>query len=227
MPALSVLSAGVYSDVAVCINQDLTPDKDRLTEERCLIAFSNPNNFIRISEIFKIFDVGNSVTVTSVPSYGQWMSQQVAVQGGDSALELEINYIPSLWKEGSILKTWIGSEVPQLIRVAILDSRPNGYASAPESMGGLGDTQNSQYFFLGNLTGLRVLAKTQSANTGILNIIRKSDMYGPYSNDNIILDKSKTFSEEVSVFDIKNIYVQNYFLSPYVSQSYLGVKYAV
>jgi hypothetical protein len=99
-------------------------------------------------------------------------------------MEIQLNYVPSLWADGTALGDYVADGLLKVFRFALLNSEPNAVLVADEyasSALGLGTTLNSYYYWIGKMEALLVNPQLTDANTATLTISVQSDFYGAFT----------------------------------------------
>ena len=189
MAHISSIGAGMYSDLSV------SKDATLLEAVKVAIlggtgledAFKNcfsaseftAADAIRIRNVREFPSMGTPPNIVNVPVYGQATSQQIQGQSDAPSMELTLNYIATDWAAGTSLGDMVGDGKQYVLRFALLNNEPPGFSSAAA---GLGQVENSQYFWIGKLEALLVNPQLTDANTATLTISMQSDMYGAYTD---------------------------------------------
>lgn len=192
MAHITTIGAGLYSDLSVCVDQTeigvafLSP-----TEANLKLCFANElangsvptgatGEFIRIKNVREFPAMGTPPNIVNVPVYGQKSTQQIQGQSDAPSMEIQLNYIGSDWqKAANYLGYMVGDGVRRLFRFSLLNNEPAGFAS---TVGALGTTANSQYFWFGKIDALLVQPQLTDANTATITLTVQSDVYGAFTS---------------------------------------------
>jgi hypothetical protein len=192
MAHISSIGAGLYSDLSVAIDAtDIATAFANPTEANLKAAFAvglnngsaptaTAGEFIRIRNVREFPSMGTPPNVVNVAVYGQKSSQQIQGQSDAPSIEITLNYIGSDWqKAANFLGNMVGDGTRRLFRFTLLNSEPSGGYSS--TVGGLGSTENSQYYWFGKMEALLVNPQLTDANTATLTITVQSDFYGAFT----------------------------------------------
>ena len=181
MAHISSIGAGMYSDLSIAT--DVIPTTHDQTNFDALFAaldFSG-GSAIRIENVREFPAMGTPPNVVNVPVYGSATSQQIQGQADAPSMEITLNYVATDWAEGSPLGNLVGDGNQYVFRFALLNAEPNGAEGYASSVTGLGDVQNSYYYWVGKLEALQVTPSLSDANTATITITVQSDFYGAYT----------------------------------------------
>lgn len=139
--------------------------------------------FSRIRNVREFPSIGTPSNVVNVPVYGSRTSQQVQGQSDAPSLELTLNFVPSEWASNTLLGAMVGSGLQKAFRFTLMNSPPTGsgatqYAS---SVGGLGTTANSVWYWIGKIEALLVNPQLTDANTATLTLAIQSQFFGAFT----------------------------------------------
>lgn len=197
MAHISSIGAGLYSDLSIALPS--TPPTfstlDTAAEFQALFATEieavggtkAANTFVRVKNVREFPAMGTPANVVNVPVYGSKTSRQIQGQADAPSLEITLNYIASDWADDgtSLLGSLVGDGNQYVFRFVLLNTEPTGatlntrYASIPA---GLGQVQNSQYYWVGKVEALLVTPQLTDANTATLTLTMQSDFYGAFTN---------------------------------------------
>lgn len=197
MAHISSIGAGLFSDLSIALPS--TPPTfstlDQASEFQALFATEieavggtkAANTFVRVKNVREFPAMGTPANVVNVPVYGSRTSRQIQGQADAPSLEITLNYIASDWADDgtSLLGSLVGDGNQYVFRFALLNTEPTGatlntrWASIPA---GLGQIQNSQYYWIGKVEALLVTPQLTDANTATLTLTMQSDFYGAYTN---------------------------------------------
>jgi len=188
MAHITSIGAGMFSDMAVA--NAAMPTTISGTNLTALFA-SAPvassatalasSEWVRIPNVREFPSMGTPPNIVNVPIYGQAMSQQVQGQADAPSLELTINFIPSEWADGTVLRSLVGDGKIYVFRFSLLNSRPTGADGYQSVTTGLGSVQNSQYFWAGKVEALLVNPQLTDANTASLTLSQQSEFFGAFT----------------------------------------------
>ena len=170
MGHLTGIAASAYSDLSVgtdatantavisAVNTGTAPSQANL------IACFAATKFSRITNVREFPSVGAPANIINVPQYGQKISSQVQGQADAPTIEITINYVPDLWKSGSVLGNMIGDGTQRVFRFTLLNELPGGYdtttpgAATTTSIGGITANlvENSSWYWVGRVEALLV-----------------------------------------------------------------------
>ncbi len=184
MAHISSIGAGMYSDLSVCTSTTLVASALSAVnagsgeEAAFKAAFATTTTFSRITNVREFPAMGTPPNVVNVPVYGQKTSSQIQGQSDAPSMEITINYVPSEWASGTALGELVADGKQYAFRFSLLNSEPDGYATATT---GLGTVQNSQYFWIGKVDALQVTPQLTDANTATLTITMQTEFFGAYT----------------------------------------------
>jgi hypothetical protein len=190
MAHISSIGAGMYSDLSVSKDAALLTSVNAAILAKTGIETAFKNCFtaseftgadaLRILNVREFPSMGTPPNIVNVPVYGQATSQQIQGQSDAPSMELTLNYVAKDWAAGSGgLGDMVGDGKQYVFRFTLLNAEPPNHASAST---GLGQVDNSQYFWVGKLEALLVNPQLTDANTATLTISMQSDMYGAYTD---------------------------------------------
>jgi len=204
MTAITSIGAALYTDLSVYVGT-ITSGKAEATGTRpatydstgfqalFATATSTPK-FAKLNNVREFPAVGSPANIVNVPIYGQKISQSIGAQADAPTLEVTINYVPSDWTAGSgttpesTLAAMVGDGISRVWRFTLMNADATGSATATatqskydSNIGGLGTTQNAQYFFLGRMESLLVTPSLTDATTAKISISLQSQFYGAYT----------------------------------------------
>lgn len=193
MTQISSIGAGLFSDMSVCVDvTQVATAKATPTEANLKACFENvlangsgvtsaDGEFIRIENVREFPSMGTPPNVVNVPVYGSKTSQQIQGQADAPSIELSLNYVGSDWaKTANYLGDLVGNGIQYMFRFTLLNAEPTNYES---TNAGLGQVENSQYFWIGKMEALLVNPQLTDANTATLTITVQSDFYGAFTDD--------------------------------------------
>ena len=191
MAHINSIGAGMYSDLAVSTDAvalaAIQPKVNNGTVAAAdfFAAFAatdfTSGTAIRITNVREFPAMGTPPNVVNVPVYGSATSQQIQGQADAPSMEITLNYIASDWADGTPLGSLVGDGLQHVFRFSLLNSKPDGVEGYASSATGLGDVQNSQYFWVGKVEALQVTPQLTDANTATVTITIQSDFYGAYT----------------------------------------------
>lgn len=191
MAHINSIGAGMFSDLSVC--------KDGAVLSAVLPKIANgtvgsadffagfaaadftATTALRITNVREFPAMGTPPNVVNVPVYGSATSQQIQGQADAPSMELTLNYIAADWASGTTLGELVGDGNQYIFRFSLLNSKPEGVEGYASSATGLGDVQNSQYFWVGKIEALQVTPQLTDANTATITITIQSDFFGAYT----------------------------------------------
>lgn len=187
---LASIGAGMYSDMSVAM--PLTaPDYNTITTQAAWDALFTteiqPNGvkasgtFVRIKNVREFPAMGTPPNVVNVPVFGQSTSQQIQGQADAPSMELTLNFVGTDWAKSAsnLLGNAVSDGNQYGFRFAMLNSKPDGYAS---SAAGLGTTFNTYYYWAGKLAAMQVTPQLTDANQATLTITVQSEFYGAWTS---------------------------------------------
>lgn len=188
MAHISSIGAGLFSDLSV-YNGTVTDFSTTDTQAEFYALFGTETDtpgaatFVRVKNVREFPAMGTPPNIVNVPVYGQKSSQQIQGQSDAPNMEINVNFVPSLWATGTQLGDMVGSGNLRVFRFSLLNSEPTAvdgtkYAS---TVGGLGSVQNSQYFWVGKIEAIQVNPQLTDANTATITISIQSKFYGAFT----------------------------------------------
>lgn len=189
MAHITSIGASIYTDLAIQM-PTTPPSFSTLTTDAAFKALfaseiqwngtKAANTFVRIQNVREFPAFGTPANIVNVPVYGQKTSQQVQGQSDAPTMEITLNYIPEHWAKdnSSLLGAAVGDGKQYAMRLALLGSKPPGYAS---TAAGLGQVENSVYYFVGKIEALQFNPQLTDAATATLTISLQSDFYGAFT----------------------------------------------
>ncbi len=195
MAHITSIGAGLFSDLSVCVDAtEIATAFATPTEANFKAAFSvalangsavtaTAGEFIRIKNVREFPAMGTPPNVVNIAVYGQKSSQQIQGQSDAPSIEITLNYVGADWqKSTNYLGAMVGDGVRRLFRFTLLNAEPTSglYAS---TVGGLGTTENSQYYWFGKIEALLVTPQLTDANTATVTITVQSDFYGAFTSN--------------------------------------------
>jgi len=192
MAHISTIGAGLYSDLSVCIDTvQIATAWASQTEANLKACFAaelangsaptaTTGEFIRIKNVREFPAMGTPPNIVNVPVYGQKSTQQIQGQSDAPSMEIQLNYIGTDWqKAANYLGNMVADGNRYLFRFALLNTQPASYES---TVGGLGSTANSQYFWFGKIDSILVTPSLTDANTATIALTIQSDVHGAYTS---------------------------------------------
>jgi hypothetical protein len=167
-------------------------------------ATSSPK-YLRLRNVRSFPAVGSPANIVKVPVYGQKTSQTVSGQSDAPSLEVTVNYVATDWAKGATATTFasgdvnvmgsefanmVGDGVKRVWRLALMAAPVgSGTTQTPgitqglydSNAGGLGSTQNTQFYFHGKLESLLITPSLTDGTTATLSFSIQSDFYGAYT----------------------------------------------
>lgn len=189
MAHISSIGAGLFSDLSVGTDSaTLATAIASKTEANFNACFAN-GLYSRITNVREFPSMGTPPNIVNVPVYGSSTSQQIQGQSDAPTMEITLNYVPSLWADGTTLGDMVGDGTQRVFRFALLNTQPPGYdynaASGATSIAGdVSDgtaTQNSYYYWVGKIEALLVNPQLTDSNTATLTMSIQSNFYGAYT----------------------------------------------
>ena len=193
MAHIDSIGAGMYSDLSIAVLS--TPPAfttlDSSAEFQALFAnaiesvggVKAANTFVRVKNVREFPAMGTPPNVVNVPTYGQATSQQIQGQADAPSMEIQLNFVATDWADGSILGDLVGDGNQYVFRFALLNSQPTGSGATQfaSTVGGLGSTKNSQYYWIGKVEALTVTPSLTDANTATVTMTIQSEFFGAYT----------------------------------------------
>jgi hypothetical protein len=201
MSHLSSIGAGMYSDMAIAFSTGGTANPDGSAIPPSLSGLSSSavkaaldpmfateidaasgvpalNSFVRIKNVREFPAMGTPPNIVNVPVFGQSTSQQIQGQADSPSMEITLNYVASDWASTSNLGKLVSSGSSLVVRFALLNSAPTGYASTALA---LGTTGNTYWYFIGKVDSLLVTPSLSDSNQATVAITLQSKLYGAYT----------------------------------------------
>lgn len=182
MAHITSIGAGLYSDLS--ISTDTVPveaSRDQTNFDALFADADFGTTAHRITDVREFPAMGTPPNVVNVPVYGSATSQQIQGQADAPSMEISLNYVASDWAAGTTLGDLVGDGLQHVFRFALLNSEPGGVENYASSLTGLGDVENSYYYWVGKLEALQVTPQLTDANTATVTITVQSDFYGAYT----------------------------------------------
>jgi len=180
MAHINSIGAGIYSDLSV--STDTVPAVHNKTNFDALFASIDFGvTAHRITNVREFPSMGTPPNIVNVPVYGQATSQQIQGQSDAPSIELQLNYVPADWADGTNLGGLVGDGNQYVFRFALLNARPEGAEGYASSATGIGDVANSYYYWVGKIEALQVNPQLTDSNTATVTISIQSDFYGAYT----------------------------------------------
>jgi hypothetical protein len=180
MAHISSIGAGLYSDLS--ISTDTVPTTLNKTNLDALFASADFGvTAFRIQNVREFPAMGTPPNVVNVPVYGQATTQQIQGQSDAPSMEIQMNYVASEWADGTDLGDLVGDGLQHVFRFALLNAEPAGAEGYASSATGIGDVQNSYWYWVGKIEALQVTPQLTDANTATVTITVQSDFYGAYT----------------------------------------------
>jgi hypothetical protein len=198
MAHITSIGAALYSDLSIHLGASAEADvalpatPTVITNWAALFATEDAAaagaaKFTRIANVRDFPSIGTPPNIVKVPIYGQKASQQIQGQADAPTLEININYVPSVWASDALLGQLVGDGFQHAFRFTLLNSEPPGYSSVAGSTSLGGDTSNgtatgnSQYFWIGKIEALLVKPSLTDATIATLTLSIQSDFYGAFT----------------------------------------------
>jgi hypothetical protein len=193
MTHITSIGAGLFSDLAVCVdateNTTAIANPSQTNLKACFAAelangdapTATTGEFVRIQNVREFPSMGTPPNIVNVPVYGSSTSQQIQGQADAPSMEIQLNFIGDDWqKTANYLGNMVGDGVQRVFRFALLNSEPTGgWAS---SAGEIGSVENSQYFWYGKIEALQVNPQLTDANTATVTLTIQSDFFGAFTD---------------------------------------------
>jgi hypothetical protein len=182
MAHITSIGAGMFSDLSV--STDTVPTTLNQTNLDALFAltdFTTTPTAFRIANVREFPAMGTPPNVVNVPVYGAATSQQIQGQADAPSMEITLNFIASDWASGTDLGALVGDGSQHVFRFALLNAIPSGAEAYASSATGLGDVQNSYWYWVGKLEAMQVTPQLTDANTCTITITIQSAFYGAYT----------------------------------------------
>lgn len=186
MSHISSIGAGMFSDLSVATLASQVPATYDAAGFAALFATeTNPadvtpivGEFIRIKNVREFPDMGVPPNIVNVATFGQKTSQQVQGQSDAPSMEIVINYVAADWDAQKALGKMVGDGKQYVLRFAMMNSEPVGYAS---TSGGVGTVENSLYYWIGKIEAILVKPGLTDANSATLTLSLQSKFYGAWT----------------------------------------------
>jgi len=199
MSHITSIGAGLFSDLAVSTpSTNLTAAQ--LAALQTATQFQNlyeinidsiggtkaAGAFVRLTDVREFPAMGTPPNVVNVPVYGSKTSQQIQGQADAPSMEIQLNYVPAEWADGTILGDMVGDGVQHVFRFTLLNDEPDSYET--DTVGGaagMGSATggNSQYYWIGKIEAIQVNPQLTDSNTATVTITVQSDFFGAYTTD--------------------------------------------
>ncbi|MDB4575346.1 hypothetical protein N9112_00120 [bacterium] len=192
MSHISSIGAGMFSDMAVCVDtSEITAAIADPSETNLKACFANEiangttvgvdtGEFIRLPNVREFPALGTPANVVNVPVYGSATSQQIQGQADAPSLEVTVNFVGTEWQDtADFLGNMVGDGIQRVFRFAMLNAEPAAYASI---VGEIGAVENSQYFWVGKIEALQVNPQLTDANTATITLTLQSDFFGAFTD---------------------------------------------
>ena len=191
MAHISSIGAGLFSDLAISTDTvtpailAATPASAKgLFDPLFQDATAGTGDFVRVKNVREFPSMGTPPNIVNVPVYGQKSSQQIQGQSDAPSLEMTLNLVAADWASGSVLGDMVGDGTTRAFRFALLNSEPVAAAAADEyasSLNGLGQAENSYYYWVGKIEALLVNPQLTDSNTATLTLSIQSAFFGAYT----------------------------------------------
>jgi len=203
MAHISSIGAAMFTDLSVITGTvvagkaETSPTqpatKDATGFQSLFTTATSVSKYARINNVREFPAIGAPANIVSVPVYGQKQGQSIGGQADAPSLEITINFVASEWAKGntgttpaSSLANMVGDGISRVWRFTLMNADSTATVTASLGQydsvaGGLGTTQNSQYYFFGKLESLLVTPSLTDATTATLAISVQSDFYGAYT----------------------------------------------
>jgi len=202
MSHLASIGAGLYSDMSIAFSTGGTANLDgsakapslsglTLTAIKALLdpmfvteidaeaGVAVANSFVRVKNVREFPAIGTPPNIVNVPVFGQSTSQQIQAQADAPSMEVTLNYVAKDWASTATLGKLVGAGSSLVTRFALLNSEPSGgYAS---TVGGLGTTLNTYWYFIGKIDSLLVTPSLSDSNQATIAITLQSSVKGAYT----------------------------------------------
>jgi hypothetical protein len=196
MAHINSIGAGLFSDLAVCVENVTAAIAAYTTAAEFQGLFgielavgsassATPGEFRRITNIREFPAIGTPPNIVNVPVFGQKSSSQVQGQSDSPSMEITVNFIGTDWQDtANYLGELVGDGTQRVFRFTLMNSEPTGttantkYAS---TVGGIGSTQNSQYYWFGKIEALVVNPQLTDANTATITLTIQSAIMGAFT----------------------------------------------
>jgi hypothetical protein len=208
MAHISSIGAAMFTDLSVITGTvtsgkaEVSPTQPATKDAAGFQALFSTNvatpfaaKYAKISNVREFPAIGAPANIVSVPVYGQKQGQSIGGQSDAPSLEVTINFVASDWAKAaagttpeSSLANMVGDGISRVWRFTLMNADTTGSTVSGASQskydsnaGGLGTTQNSQYYFFGKLESLLVTPSLTDATTATIAISVQSDFYGAYT----------------------------------------------
>jgi hypothetical protein len=203
MAHISSIGAAMFTDLSVITGTvvagkaETSPTqpatKDATGFQALFTTATSVSKYAKINNVREFPAIGAPANIVSVPVYGQKQGQSIGGQADAPSLEITINFVASEWAKGttgttpaSSLANMVGDGISRVWRFTLMNADSTATVTASLGQydsvaGGLGTTQNSQYYFFGKLESLLVTPSLTDATTATLAISVQSDFYGAYT----------------------------------------------
>ena len=209
MAHISSIAAAMFTDLSVAIGTIATgkdpgvapADNLQATWDALFTTVTSNPKYLRVLNVREFPAIGAQPNIVNVPVYGQKTASTVGGQSDPPSLEITLNFVPSHWapgstaptfsagdmtSPGSVLYNMIGDGISRPWRLALLASKPAGTAGASQgiydsNVGGLGNVNNSYFYFRGKLESLLVTPSLTDATTATLAMSIQGDFLGPFT----------------------------------------------
>ena len=180
MSHINSIGAGMFSDLSV--STDTVPATLDKTNLDALFAFADFGvTAFRIENVREFPAMGTPPNVVNVPVYGSATSQQIQGQADAPSMEISLNFVATDWASGSDLGDLVGDGLQHVFRFALLNAVPAGAEEYASTATGLGDVENSYWYWVGKLEALQVTPQLTDSNTATITITIQSAFYGAYT----------------------------------------------
>lgn len=193
----------MYSDMSISVGAlyapSAVPAVSGLTNAQIQTAFDalfaqeapssgviSANSYVRIKNVREFPAMGTPPNIVNVPVFGQSTSQQIQGQADAPSMEISLNFVAADWAAGTPLGNFVGSGKSLVVRFALLNSLPAGYASTSTATG-LGGTvngaavENTYWYFTGKIDSLLVTPSLSDSNQAKIAITLQSKLYGAFT----------------------------------------------
>ncbi len=208
MAHISSIGAAMFTDLSVITGivvagkAEVSPTQPAARDAAGFQALFTTNTatpfatkYAKIGNVREFPAIGAPANIVSVPVYGQKQGQSIGGQSDAPSLEITINFIAAEWAKGttgtspeSSIANMVGDGISRVWRFTLMNADTTGSAVSvtnqskyDSNVGGLGTTQNSQYYFFGKLESLLVTPSLTDATTATIAISVQSDFYGAYT----------------------------------------------
>ena len=181
MAYLNSLTNGIFTSLSFIATAGSLTSMDTAAELVTLFA-SEP---VVIGNIRTFPEFGIPANIVNVPTYGQKTSGQVSGQSDMTALEFEINYVPSDFADtnkGNIAaKIGDGNLYP--FQIAICNKLPTSRKQIATTGIGAGSTANVVFNFAGKFESFTIVPSLTDALVAKISISNATGMFGPTTYD--------------------------------------------